>query len=102
MKRQKGTVVMVIAGLCVLVLLGGCATHQARGTEKSQFLKDYSQLTKSDKAQLRYVDPLVPAHVHVADGRAGVVIVGVAVVALLARVELTVAAGEFNHRRMTV
>jgi hypothetical protein len=58
MKRHKGNVFIAIAGLCVLVLLGGCATHQARSTEKSQFLKDYSQLTKGDKAQLRYVDPL--------------------------------------------
>jgi hypothetical protein len=58
MKRKKGNLFMVIAGLCVLVLLGGCATHQARSTEKAEFLKDYSQLTKGDKAQLRYVDPL--------------------------------------------
>ncbi len=58
MNSQKGNVVMVIAGLCVLVLLGGCVTHQARSTEKAEFLKDYSQLTKGDKAQLRYVDPL--------------------------------------------
>ena len=41
MNSQKGNVVMVIAGLCVLVLLGGCATNQARSTEKAACLKDY-------------------------------------------------------------
>ena len=59
MKKQKNSVLQAITGLCVLMLLGACATMQARSTTTSGFLGDYSQLKegKDGQALLVYIDP---------------------------------------------
>jgi hypothetical protein len=61
MNKQGRMKLQPIAGLCVLVLLGACATMQARNAAKSGFLGDYSQLKEGGdgKALLVYIDPAV-------------------------------------------
>jgi len=59
MNKQRNRTLQVITGLCVLMLLGACATYQARNAEKSGFLGNYSQLKEGGegKALLVYIDP---------------------------------------------
>jgi hypothetical protein len=59
MSKQRNSVLQAITGLCVLMLLGACATMQARSVTKSGFLGDYSQLKEGGdgKALLVYIDP---------------------------------------------
>jgi hypothetical protein len=59
MTRQRNRALQVITGLCVLMMLGACATTQARSTKTAGFLKDYSQLKEGGdgKALLVYIDP---------------------------------------------
>ena len=59
MKRKSNRRLQVITGVCVLMLLGACATMQARSTKTAGFLGDYSQLKEGGdgKALLVYIDP---------------------------------------------
>jgi len=59
MRKQRNSVLQAITGVCVLMLLGACATMQARSTTTSGFLGDYSQLKEGGdgKALLVYIDP---------------------------------------------
>ena len=59
MSKQGNRTLQVVTGLCVLMLLGACATYQARNAEKSGFLGNYSQLKEGGegKALLVYIDP---------------------------------------------
>lgn len=61
MKKQSNRMLQVITGLCMLMLLGACASMQARSTTTSGFLGDYSQLKEGGdgKALLVYIDPKV-------------------------------------------
>jgi len=59
MSNQRNRTLQVITGLCVLMLLGACASMQARSTKTAGFLGDYSQLKEGGdgKALLLYIDP---------------------------------------------
>ena len=59
MRKQRNSVLQAITGVCVLMLLGACATMQARSTTTSGFLGDYSQLKEGGdgKALHVYIDP---------------------------------------------
>ena len=59
MKAQNRNMVCMCSLLAIAVLLGACATMQARSVEKSGFLGDYSQLKEGGegKALLVYIDP---------------------------------------------
>jgi hypothetical protein len=59
MRKERNMTLQVITGLCLLMLLGACATYQARSTQTTGFLGDYSQLKPGGegKALLVYIDP---------------------------------------------
>ncbi len=59
MKIQKRNGMGICLLIALICLLGACATIQARSTNKSGFLGDYSQLKKGGdgKALLVYSDP---------------------------------------------
>ncbi len=59
MRRHTNKGLRVLVGLFILMLLGACATMQARKIETSGFLGDYSQLKEGGdgKALLVYIDP---------------------------------------------
>jgi hypothetical protein len=60
MKKEKNRLFYcALVCLCIVVLCGACATFQARSTETTGFLKNYSQLKEGGegKALLVYIDP---------------------------------------------
>ncbi|MBN2107798.1 MAG: DUF3313 family protein, partial [Deltaproteobacteria bacterium] len=59
MRIQSNLILQVLTGWCVLMLFGACATMQARSTNTTGFLGDYSQLKAGGegKALLVYIDP---------------------------------------------